>query len=252
MEYVCFAFQPAKPVLIPSQFLAGAGKTKLTCVYLITALDASKLIFCPTSSLVVDTLRNAKTSGSREALAFFYCDRNDPENSTPETVLRAIVKQLSSLEQDSDLLKPIVDKYERAKKAGDDSEPLDLDECRELIIQMLSSYPQTNIIIDALDECHHGTRSQLISALTAIMESAPDTNLVKIFISSRDDDDIVMKLSKLPNIRIDSSDNCEDIGKFIRSEVQNRIDNRELLRGNVSSDLRAHVIDTLIQRADGM
>lgn len=201
---------------------------------------------------MVDTLRNAKTAGSREALAFFYCDRNDPGNSTPEAVLRAIVKQLSSLEQDSNLLKPIVDKYERAKKAGDLSEPLDLDECRDLIIQMLPSYPQTNIIIDALDECDQGTRSQLISALTAIMESAPGTNLVKIFISSRDNDDIVLKLSKLPNIRIDSSDNCQDIGAFIRSEVKNRIDNRELLRGNVSSDLRAHVIDTLIQGADGM
>lgn len=81
------------------------------------------------------------------------------------------VKQLSSLEQDSNLLKPIVDKYERAKKAGDLSEPLDLDECRDLIIQMLPSYPQTNIIIiGALDERHRGTRSQLISALTAIME----------------------------------------------------------------------------------
>lgn len=221
-------------------------------VYPNAGLDASKLIFCSTSSLVVDTLRNAKTAGSREALAFFYCDRNDPGNSTPEVVLRAIVKQLSCLEQDSDLLKPIVDKYENAKKAGDVSEPLDLDECRDLIIKLLPSYPQTNIVIDALDECHQGTRSRLISALTAIMETAPGMNLVKIFISSRDNDDIVLKLSKLPNIRIDSADNSGDIREFIRSEVKNRIDNRELLRGNVSSDLRAHVIDTLIQGADGM
>lgn len=221
-------------------------------VYPITGLDASMLTLCSTSSLVVDAVRNAKTAGSREALAFFYCDRNHPGNSTPEVVLRAIVKQLSSLEQDSELLKPIVDKYEQAKKAGDISEPLDLDECRDLITKILPSYRQTNIIIDALDECHRGTRSRLISALTAIMESSPGMSLVKIFISSREDDDIVLKLSKLPNIRIDSADNSEDIGEFIRSEVNNRIDSQELLRGNVSSDLRAHVIDTLIRGADGM
>lgn len=241
-----------KPALTQSQNVAGAGKTKLVFVYSIVVLDAPKLRVCPTSSLVVDTLQNSKTAGSREALAFFYCDRNDPGNSTAEVVLRAIVKQLSSLEQDSDLLKCIVDKYEHAKKAGDLSEPLDLDECRDLIIKMLPSYSQTNIIIDALDECQQGNRSRLISALTAIMESAQGTNLVKIFISSRDNDDIVLKLSKLPNIRIDSSDNSGDIGEFIRSEVKNRIDSQELLRGNVSSDLRAHVIDTLIQGADGM
>lgn len=241
-----------KPVLMRSRFLAGAGKTKLVCVYPIAGLDTSRLIPGPPSSLVVDTIQTAKTAGSREALAFFYCDRNDPGNSTPEAVLTAIVKQLSCFEEHSYLLKPIVDKYETAKKAGELQEPLDLDECHDLIIQMLPSYPQTNIIIDALDECDRGTRSRLMSSLTAIMKSASGTNLLKIFISSRDDDDIVLKLSELPNIRIDSSDNCEDIESFIRSEVKSRVDNQELLRGVVSVALRAYVIDTLIQGADGM
>lgn len=171
---------------------------------------------------------------------------------TPEAVLRAIVKQLSYPKLDSGLLNPIVKKYNAAEKAGHTSEPLDLDECRDMIIDMLPSYSQTNIIIDALDECQKETRSRLISALATIMGSTPGTNLVKIFISSRDDDDIFIKLNQLPNIRINPTDNSDDIEKFVQSEINKRIDERELLRGIVSPDLKTHVINTLIKKADGM
>lgn len=65
---------------------------------------------------MVDTLLDAKTAGSQEALAFFYCDRNDPVTCTPEVVLRAIVKQLSYSNPDSVLLNPIVKSIMRRRR----------------------------------------------------------------------------------------------------------------------------------------
>lgn len=186
---------------------------------------------------MVDTLLNAQTTGSQKALAFYYCNRNDPGTCTPEAILRAILKQLSSLNPDSGLLNSIVKMYIEVEKAGHTSEPLNLDQCHKLIIELLSSYSQINIIIDSLDECHKETRSRLISALLAIMDSAPGVNLVKIFISSRDDDDIVLKLRGHPHIRINSQDNSKDIEKFVTSEITSRIKHNDLLRGDVSLEL---------------
>lgn len=188
--------------------------------------------------------------GSREALAIFYCDRNEPKQRDPGQILRSIVRQLSCPEPGSELLRPVVDKYHEAKKGGFATGPLDPDECRDLIIQLLPSYPQSNIVIDALDECDKMTRSKLLSVLAAIMASKP--NLVKIFISSRDDDDLVLRLNKVPTIRISSKDNSEDIARFVQSEIDTRIARRELLRGNVPNDLRDYIIETIIKGADGM
>lgn len=200
-------------------------------------------------SLVVDTLIKARNAGSQEALAFFYCDRNEPGRRDPQSVLRAIVKQLSSMEPASKLLKPIVRTYNKATSEGLASE-LDLNQCRDLIIELLPYYPQCNIIIDALDECDKETRLKLIAALTKIMESTP--NLVKIFISSRDDADISSKLCELPGLRISTQDNSKDIKRYVESEVNKHIAEKQLLQGKISDSLRAHIIATLIEGADGM
>lgn len=185
-----------------------------------------------------------------EGLALFYCDRNEPERRDPAQILRSIVRQLSCLELGSELLQPIVDKYQERKKEGFATGPLDTDECRDLIIQLLPNYRQSNIVIDALDECDKQTRSKLLSVLATIMEST--SSLVKIFISSRDDDDIVLKLNRRPTIRISSKDNSGDIERFVQSEIEKRISSRELLHGKVSENLKGHVIKTLINGADGM
>lgn len=211
--------------------------------------------------MVVDTLISAKTASShsptanqttrsQEALAYFYCNKNEPERCDPASILRSIVKQLSSLEPGSDLLRPVVSKYEEEEKANFPSGPLDLGECSALIVKLIASYSQTNIIIDALDECDKGTRSGLISVLAGLLK--PTRSLVKIFVSSRDDNDIFARLSELPNLRISAADNAGDIDRFVRSEVERRITNRELLRGEVSNDLKTHVVETLIKGADGM
>lgn len=143
-----------------------------------------------------------------------------------------------------------MDKYQERKKEGFATGPLDTDECRDLIIQLLPNYQQSNIVIDALDECDKDTRSKLLSVLATIMESTP--NLVKIFISSRDDDDIVIKLNRRPTIRISSKDNSGDIERFVESEIDKRISSRELLHGKVSDTLKSHLVKTLINGADGM
>lgn len=132
---------------------------------------------------------------------------------------------------------------------GSELEKLAITECRDLILSLLESNPAT-IMIDAFDECNPARRDELRSALDEIIQGS--MNIVKVFVSSRDDSDIVYWLEKSPNVFIRASDNGEDIERFVNSEVNHAISRGKLLYGRVSEDLKSQITTTLIERAQGM
>jgi len=143
--------------------------------------------------------------------------------------------------------------YQQRKEDADQdgSEPIKLsvEDSSELIIALLNYNPAT-IIIDALDECQPNRRYELMNALNDIIKES--ANLVKVFVSSRDDIDIVLKLAGVPNIFINASDNHKDIDGFVHHEVDRAITDGRLLHGRVSDELKSHIINTLIDGANGM
>jgi len=147
----------------------------------------------------------------------------------------------------------VAKKYKEMKEEADDDgcEPakLTVTECVELILALLKSNPAT-IIIDALDECNRARRHELLLAFDKIIQKS--ANVVKIFVSSRDDHDIVCRLENSPNVFIRARDNGEDIERFVRSEVHQSIMDKRLLSGNVSDELKSRIISILIEGAQGM
>ena len=143
--------------------------------------------------------------------------------------------------------------YQRRKEDADQdgSEPvkLSVEYSTELIIALLDHNPAT-IVIDALDECQQNRRYELMNALNDIIKKS--ANLVKVFVSSRDDIDIVFKLAGVSNIFINASDNRKDIEDFVHHEVGRAITNGRLLHGQVSDELKSCIINTLIDGANGM
>ena len=187
----------------------------------------------------------------RQALAFFYCNRNDaePERANPEGILRSIVRQLSIFGPHARLSKVVAAKYiERERKHFADG-PLRLDECVDLIIKLTEQYTSTIIIIDALDECDVSTRHSLLVALSSIMQHGSST---KIFVSSRDDKDITLQLSDLPNLYIKASNNAKDIDRYVHVKVKQAVADKRLLDGNVSVATVQLISDTLTDKAQGM
>ena len=138
---------------------------------------------------------------------------------------------------------------EDAEQDGSEPVKLSIEDSTELIIALLDDNPAT-IIIDALDECQPNTRHELIKSLNDIVNKS--ANLVKVFVSSRDDIDLVLELADVPNIFISASDNRKDIEEFVHHEVENAIKRRRLLRGQVSDELKNRIIGTLIDGANGM
>lgn len=186
-------------------------------------------------------------------VAYFYYARNtaEPERANLDEILRSILKQLSSLEPDLRIREPVVKAYkEKQREAkGHNLEKLILDETVEVILALLETLP-ANIVINALDECDPDWRHELFEALDTIIQQS--ASLVKVFVSSRDDRDIVCCLTSSPNMFIRTSDNKVDIERFARTEVAQAIKKKRLIKGNVLGQLEDRIIKTLIDRAHGM
>ncbi|MCJ1248784.1 hypothetical protein MMC30_006003 [Trapelia coarctata] len=204
-------------------------------------------------SIVIEDAMNDCRSGNSPPPAFFYCSRNpaEPRRSNQEAVLASIVRQLSSLGPRFPLLDPVVAKYQEKEDQAFASGPLDIDESCALIIQLTEQYPIITLIVDALDECDPGKRAQLLKSLEKILRES--SGLVKIFLSSRDDQDIVCRLQDYPNLEIASDKNRDDIKKFVEAEVQELVKEKKLLRhSSAKEELIELIIDKVIEGATGM
>ena len=145
---------------------------------------------------------------------------------------------------------PVVEKWKK-KGQGFSSNGLQVEESCELILELIEQYPMTTIVIDALDECDPDRRQLLLDAFEDILEGS--LGLVKIFVSSRDDQDIVCTLREYPNFDIVSTRNTVDIEAFVRTETERLVKKRRLLRNsNAREELKALIIDRVSKGADGM
>jgi hypothetical protein len=186
-------------------------------------------------------------------LAYFYCSRNsnEPERSDPSELMRSILEQLSCSSEDLPIRDPVVEAYKAKKKEarGRTPEKLGVEEVVETVLELLESNPAT-IVIDGLDECDPAKRQELLDSLETII--ADSDNIVKVFLSSRDDHDLVHRLSKTPNLYIRASDNKEDIENFVKTRVDEAVAKDRIICGSVSQTLKETITENLVQKASGM
>lgn len=208
--------------------IAGSGKSKL-------------------ASIVIEDRFKSFRNGECHAPAFFYCSRDptEPERSSPEKILAGIVSQLSRFDIGCSLLPPIVQKYNARMAADWSTLPLSIEESCELIISLTEFYPMTTIVLDALDECDAERRSILLDSLERILQES--AQLVKFFVTSRDDQDIVWSLANYPNLRISSTRNAGDIAVFVKNEVDLLVKGGKLLRySSAKEQLRVLIIESIL------
>lgn len=148
-------------------------------------------------------------------------------------------------------MKPTVDLYKNKEAEGFASGSLRIEESCSLIIQLAEQYPLTTILIDALDECDPGKRRDLLKCLEKILQES--SGLVKIFVSSRDDQDIVFRLQHYPELEIKSDKNSDDIAVFVKNETERLINEGELLQYSESqTEMKGLIVTRAINGASGM
>lgn len=204
-------------------------------------------------SIVVEDALNSLHAGRNPQPVYFYCSRNtaEPGRSNPKAILASLARQLSCLEPGKPLLKPTIDLYKQKEAEGFASGGLQIEESCALIIQLVEQYPLTTIIIDALDECDPGKRLNLLKALENILRES--SGLVKIFVSSRDDHDIVIRLQCYPNLEIKSDRNSDDIAAFVKNQTERLIEDGELLQYSDSqTEMKELIVKKVIAGTNGM
>lgn len=155
------------------------------------------------------------------------------------------------MEPGKPLMKPTVDLYEKKENEGFASGSLQMDESRDLILQLVENYPLITIIVDAMDECDPHKRREFLEALGTILRDSP--SLVKVFISSRNDQDIVLRLKHYPNLEIDSRKNSNDIARFVAVRTKQLVKDGDLLQYSSSpADMEQLIVMKVAEGAAGM
>lgn len=185
-------------------------------------------------------------AANKPAYAYFYCSKGVDDRQNPEDVLRSFVKQLAASH------KPVFPllhrKYASKAKSGFLSAKLSIDECGILLREILTSFNEAFLILDALDECHEETRGILVSELNALVEAGLP---VKIVISSRRDHDITARLQCNTNIGIEATENNIDIRTFVQSRIAAHIQDQASLF-LISPTLQEKITKTLSEKSNGM
>ncbi|KAF8419355.1 hypothetical protein EV426DRAFT_538792, partial [Tirmania nivea] len=186
-----------------------------------------------------------------EKLAYFYCNRAEPSRRDPRKILCTLIQQLAQIDlgEGARLLTHVVDIYEKREEKGQKSAQLSLAEARDLLVQITDVYPQITICIDAMDEVDNDTRIHLLKCLNHVIQTSK--NVVKIFVTTRMDVDILNQFENFPRIELQPDDNVSDINKFILAKVQNSIEDCLLLHGNVSNKVKIEIYNVLCQRCKG-
>ena len=218
--------------------IPGAGKSALTSIVVQTMLEQQKI--APAKS---------------PPLAYFYCSGKgtDSRNASPEEILRALLRQLIGRDIRLPTRGSVAQDYQRKKEQADmtgaQTPSLGMEEIVAHILKITADDPVI-LVVDALDEIDDVKRGDLFNALDQIVQESQ--NVVKIFLSSRNDGDIVDRFDHYSNVLIDESLNHDDINQFVQYKVDQVIKSKKLLRGRVTSLLRDEIITTLCSSAQGM
>ena len=140
--------------------------------------------------------------------------------------MASIVRQLCCVQPGQEIPLPVVELYKR-KGEGFSSKGPYLEESANLIKELVNSHDVTNIFIDALDECDRDNRQSLLDGFEDILKES--SGLVKIFISSRNDQDLVRTLRQYHNLDLSSDKNRQDIENFVQTQTDTLVKRGRLL-----------------------
>ncbi|KAL7944551.1 hypothetical protein V8C42DRAFT_325147 [Trichoderma barbatum] len=182
---------------------------------------------------------------SDQGLAYFYCARGRTLQD-PLSVLQSFVCQLSTSPRYPKMRKKsYLKRYHENRK---NCSHIDFDACKEYLLESVNLYPQTIIVLDGLDECEPGSRGRLLTILADLVNDSQHP--VKIFISSRREEDVVKLLPARSTIEIDAENGRDDIQIFIEERMDEM--GKKGLWGSIPDILKSEIKSTLCKGSDGM
>lgn len=172
---------------------------------------------------------------------YFYCYFGEKDRQTLLDITKSLLKQLSARCEGLD---------PQVVSAFSDDTSLTTESSETLFSAALSRFEKVFIVLDALDECSNEERRSIIKLLNRQMQLRGCC--IKIFLTSRPEIDLRHLLQSNLNHHINADDTTKDITPFVTATVESHIADGKLLGGNVTPMLKAYVIKTINENADGM
>ena len=171
-------------------------------------------------------------------LVYFYCNFGDLESTKPATVMCTLVAEFIRAGWTEEINSLI-----QKKQLKRDNALSDLDELSGLLRKATEFFGESIIVVDALDECDG------VELLLEQLLYLPDGGNVKLFLTSRKEQEIYELLKDAPFISLRDEANSlhGDMYKHISTELQKR---RQLAR--LPAKVKKHIADVLLTKADGM
>ena len=193
---------------------------------------------------MIDEIRPShEGSGDYDGFAFFYCNHNEQNRIELKSILLTLLRQLSTVAACPSSMRD--DLRIACQAANKENSSLSLDSCRDQIKKSVNLYPQTVLVLDALDECGYHTRRDLIKFFADLVSECEKT--LKVFISSRPDDEFRAKLPHLVNFNLHHNDNKDDIKRFLNVKLDELESERDVFKQR-----RIVIINELLEKSGGM
>lgn len=196
----------------------------------LTDLGATHIGKTILASFIIETIQKIPNI----QVTFFYCKHTDPLRSTFLSIAKSMLIQL--LCKNKSLLSYL---YEKSSTSGESClETVAL--AKDLLKTALKSMDNVFIIIDGLDECEREHKCAIISWFKAIIDTSaePDSGGIRALLISQDDGEIRRLLPSVPELRIKSEDNLEDIRSYTAYKaigLQKKFDLPTTTIGEISS-----------------
>jgi hypothetical protein len=204
----------------------------------------SPTLFCPgipgagktmMSAIAVDHLQKTVQTAD-VGVAYIYCNYKRQADQTTVSLLAAMLKQLV---QDWPLIaKPVSSLYDRHEIRR--TRP-SVEETLSALQSLLADYSSMYVVIDALDECVHDTRRELLGKLRELQIKTG----LRLMATSRFIPDIIEEFNGLPELEVRADD--VDVKRYIVGQIKR-------LPGCVRRDksLQELVQNKIVKAVDGM
>ena len=167
-------------------------------------------------------------------VAYFYCDYKSDEKSLPMNILRSLLCQLISRFQPP--LPPSIADIPETYSSVSSSRTIPL---AAIISKIVNEYSTVSFVIDGMDECRD--RAEILHELRQL------SGCIRLFITSRDEDDIRESLRRYRKheLLISMGDTREDIERYVVGTLDTH------MRANPSFVRNRSIIDEIIQTVVG-
>lgn len=194
------------------------------------------------SSKVIDTLLSTPEVDAGTVI-YFYCDYADHRTLDTCNILGSILLQLLRAKPIPEpLMAMIRNSYEDGLRTPETKELI------AIVCAAVKLFSQVFIIIDGLDECNKNVWQDVLVLIKALIQKR--TPCVKVFVSCREEDQILQGLAQYSHIQISSEAVSRDISAFIQGTVRSLLDSGDLKIHNPT--LEKDITHKLEAKAQGM